>query len=259
MDGMRVPACSRAGTAAVVLCLVAVACGSAVAPEDRLDLRFTSDHFAYHLGAGDTVDVAWQEAFHDWVTAALGIVPEAPLEYYKYRDADQFARVTGRSCCYAEDPPSRRFHTVAERDNHEMIHVLVGNAWGRAPGLLNEGLVVAHHANPLPAGFAPAEPHWAGRPIHDIARDRRAAGTVPDLDDLLDSGEFFAYPSGDVYPLAGSFVRYVADSVGLAPFRAYLAGSAPGDDPARTRQLFAAAFGSSLDAWWMAWLAFLAP
>lgn len=236
----------------------ATGCGSALSPEDHLAPRFNSEHFVFHLTDGDTVDTTWQEAFGAWVTEALGITPEAPLDYLKYRDDAHMRRVTGRSCCFAENPPSRRFHTIWKRDNHEMIHVLVARAWGRAPGLFNEGLAVAHHANPLPATFAPGQPHWGGVPVHDLAGARRAAGTVPSLDDLLDSEEFFRYPSADVYPLAGSFVRFVLDSVGIAPMRTYFHSAGVNDSPPRTRQRFAAAFGAPLDDWWAAWLAQLA-
>jgi hypothetical protein len=143
------------------------ACTSVVAPEDRLARQATSPHFTYYTSPGDSVDLAWQEAFFDWVTAALGVESPDPLEYHKYRDADHLRRVTGHGCCgFAESPPSRRFHTIWERDNHEMIHVLIANAWGRAPGLFNQGIVVAYHANPLPATFSPSEPYWSGRLIH---------------------------------------------------------------------------------------------
>jgi hypothetical protein len=241
-----------------VALLLAAACGgdpSGPGEADRLDVRVESEHLVYLSAAGDAADSTWMEGYWDWVTARLGVAPGQKLELRKYRDRAHLARVTGRSTNGFAEPGTNRFHTIWPRDNHEIVHVLVILEIGHPPALFNEGIAVAHQALPA-SGILYAQ--WNGRNVHAIAAEHLAANRIPDVAALLESPDFFRLDEGFAYPLAGSFVRFLIDRYGMAPLRAYFGGSTFDDGAAKSRALFAAAYGVTLDAAWAEWRAFLA-
>jgi hypothetical protein len=75
--------------------------------------------------------------------------------------------------------------------------------------------------------------------------------------DLVESPDFFSDSENLRYPLAGSFVRWLLDEHGLAPFRTLLDGAAFDQSAAFTLQRFEQAYGLSLSDAWDAWLAWL--
>lgn len=227
------------------------ACDSEVPAEDLLTETVVSEHYVYHLAAGDRVDTTWQEAYHDWVIGALELQPTGPLQYHKYRNRAHLESVTGRVTNGFAEPGTPRFHTIWPVDNHEGVHSLVTLYMGHPPALLNEGLAVAHHMDPLGGVFTPM---WSQVPVDDIARSAVSSGTLPALADLLVSPDFFRFDTGLTYPVAGSFVRYLLDTRGLAPMRTYLAGATFEDGASRTQARFEAAYGEPIGAAWAAWL-----
>jgi hypothetical protein len=238
-------------------CVVLLAgCDSPAAPraDDALTVRTESAHYVYYSAPGDGVDVAWQEGYYDWVTAALQIEPGGKLEYRKYRDRAHLERVTGRSTNGFAEPGTPRFHTIWPRDNHEMVHVLVILGLGHPPALFNEGVAVAHQMIPAEGVFYA---QWNRRNVHQIAAEFIAAGRLPPLAQLLESRDFFRFDQEMTYPVAGSFVRFLIDRYGLAPFKSYLHGRSFDDGAAQTRAAFEAAYGRTLDTAWAEWRAFV--
>ncbi|HEX5725315.1 MAG TPA: hypothetical protein VFX98_07600 [Longimicrobiaceae bacterium] len=245
--------------AAAVLLAALPACGGDGPSEpggtDRLDVRAESEHLVYLSATGDGVDSAWMEGYYDWVTGQLGVDPGVKLEYRKYRDRAHLQRVTGRATNGFADPGTNRFHTIWPIDNHEIVHVLVILEIGHPPALFNEGIAVAHQALPASGIF---HAQWNGRNVHAIAAEHLAANRIPAVSVLLQSPDFFQLDQGFTYPVAGSFVRFLIDRYGMAPLRTYFGGSTFNDAEAKSRSLFAAAYGMTLDAAWAEWRAFLA-
>src|SRR4051812_48618953 len=128
MAGKFMPAAFRtpcARPALAVMIILAAACGgSAPTPPSSallLTERIVTPHFVFHYSANDSVNTEWQEAYHAWAVAQLGVTP-AVIDYNKYRDRAQMGEITGRGNTngYAE-PGSSSIHTIWPIDNHEVV------------------------------------------------------------------------------------------------------------------------------------------
>ena len=243
-----------------VVCAVAVlaACGNNPAGPDSqhppLNEVSNSAHYVIRTSPGDRVDAAWQDQYYDWLVAALALDAGGRLEYHKYRDRAHLEALTGRDTNGFAEPGTPRFHTIWPTDNHEGVHTLVVLHIGHPPALFNEGVAVAHHTDPAQGVFTP---RWNGTSIHELARQHDAAGRLPALNALLRSPGFFDFDTNITYPCAGSFVRYLIDTEGLAKFKVYVR-SARFEDPADgTEALFQATYGRSLGSIWQDWRAWL--
>lgn len=51
----------------------------------------TSVHYTIHSAPGDTVNTVWQDAYYEWLVAALQLQPSARLDYYKDRDRPRWS------------------------------------------------------------------------------------------------------------------------------------------------------------------------
>lgn len=224
--------------------LLLLSCGTTSSPVP-LDQTVTSQHYLFKFAKGDSVDVAWQETYHAWLLNELPGTPAQQVEYRKYRDREHLQWLTGRATNGFAELDELCMHTIWPTDNHEVVHVLVIHGWGHPPALFNEGIAVAHSTDPATGDFTP---RWNRTSVHLLAR--RTAFT---LDDLLTSADFFSQDEDLTYPTAGSFVRWLLDTRGVSPMRAFFGQStfdATADD---TRAKFAAAYGFSLDSAWDEW------
>jgi hypothetical protein len=233
---------------------LAAGCGASPAsPTVALTEQRVTEHFVFHFSPGDTVDSTWQEGYHAWAVAQLGVTPPV-ITYNKYRDRAQMGAITGNGNTngYAE-PSLSTLHTIWPSDNHEVVHVYVG-PWGFPVAFIVEGLAVAYQTNPPAGDFVPK---WSGTPIHDLARRFRAQGTIVPIAQLAETAAFRARDSNTTYPEAGSFVRFLIDTQGIAAMQR-LYGSMPNDAPLATvRAAFQGVYGMGLDKAEARWLAFL--
>lgn len=213
-----------------------------------------SAHYTVRTSPGDTVDLAWQEQYFEWVTSALQLGPSPPLEYNKYRDRAHLKAVTGRETNGFAEPGTARFHSIWPVDNHEGVHVLVVLQIGHPPALFNEGVAVAHSTDPARGILTP---RWNGSDLHQLAKNYDATGRLPTLPSLLRSTGFFDFDTNITYPCAGSFVRYLIDTYGLASFKALLRGATFDDAPSTSESRFQTAYGRSLASVWEEWRAWL--
>jgi hypothetical protein len=181
---------------------------------------------------------------------ALQLQPSPPLEYYKYRDRAHLAAVTGRTTNGFAEPGTTRFHTIWPIDNHEGVHTLVILQIGHPPALFNEGMAVAHQTDPARGILSP---RWNGTDLQDLARAHDAAGRLPALSSLLRSADFFSFDTNVTYPCAGAFVRYLIDTYGLAPLKAYIASATFDDSSSATDSRFQAAYGRTVASMWEEW------
>jgi len=242
---------------ALTLTALLAACGGSAptSPSEtvRLTERIVTPHFVFHYSANDSVDTEWQEAYHVWAVAQLGVTP-AVIEYNKYRDRAQMGQITGHGSTngYAE-PAAATIHTIWKIDNHEVVHVYAG-PWGSPAALFGEGLAVAFQTNPQAGDFVAK---WSGTPVHDLARRFRAQGQLLSIPSIAETAAFRARDEGVTYPEAGSFVRFLIDSEGIAPMRRLYGSMGPDAPLATVRSAFAGVYGFSLDEAEQRWLAFL--
>jgi hypothetical protein len=208
----------------VVLAVLAAACGeSPVAPDSASALteRVETASYVFRFASGDSVDMAWQEAYHAWAIKELGLASVPRITYNKYRSRQHMGEVVGVSNTNAyADVAAYAIHTIWPTDNHEVVH-LYSSAWGSPVALFSEGLAVAYSTNP-PAGQL--VPRWHSEPVHTIAARFRAQGTLIPIARLAETRGFRSFDPNVTYPEAGSFVRFLVDRWGLAPMRQIYAG-----------------------------------
>ena len=196
------------------------------------------------------MNTSWQDSYYEWLLVALQLQPSPRLDYFKYRDRAHLLAVTGRSTNGFAEPGTTRFHTIWPTDNHEGVHTLAILQIGWPPALFNEGIAVAHQTDPAQGILTP---RWNGTDVHALARQYDAAGRLPALSSLLRSSDFFTFDSNVMYPCAGSFVRYLIDTYGLASLKTYFAAATFDDAASVTESRFLAAYGRSVGSLWEEW------
>jgi hypothetical protein len=211
-----------------------------------------STHYTIHTAPGDTVDAVWQDAYHEWLLAALQLPATERLDYHKYRDRAHMQALTGRNTNGFAEPGTTRFHTIWPTDNHEVVHTIVILHFGFPPALFTEGVAVAHSTDPLRAVL---KPRWNSTDVDVLARTYDASGRLPPVGSLLGSTDFFRFDINITYPCAGSFVRYLIDRYGLSPLKTYFASATFEDVAAVTETRFQAAYGHTVPSLWDEWRA----
>jgi hypothetical protein len=245
---------ARAAIVGTALVIVAGACGgSPTKPSAPLTEQLVTEHFVFHFAAGDSVNPEWQEAYHAWAIAELGVTPPR-ITYNKYKDRTQLAALTGHGPTngYA-DSAVNAVYTIWPYDAHEVVHIYSG-PWGSPAALFVEGLAVAYTTNP-PAGDFVAK--WNGTPVHTAARQLRAAGTLIPIASIAETAAFRARNDGITYPESGSFVRFLIDTGGIAQMRRLYGQMSTGASLAAVRSAFEQVYGYSLDEAEARWLRFL--
>lgn len=232
---------------------------SPTSPEDIAEFlteQLDTASISFRFSAGDTMpasDADWQQQYHDWATARLGVTLPGRLYYNKYRDNAQMNAATGRGCCFAE-AETLSVHTIYPRDNHEVVHVYVVRGIGSPSNFLSEGLSVAFQVDPAGGDFTP---RWSGVPVHELARTFRRNGQLIAVNNMLTTEQFRAHPGSVSYPQAGSFAAFLIDTYGLDPFLAQFRGASPNDSAQRVRSAFQQAFGFSIEQAEAEWHAML--
>lgn len=239
--------------------LLLAGCGDAggpTAPSTTRPLSETVETPAFILrhAGGDTVHAAWQQAYHEWAIAALGVSVNRRITFNKYFDRTHMGEVVGVSNTNAyADPATYAIHTIWPRDNHEVVH-LYASTFGSPVALLSEGLAVAYQTDPVAGDLTP---RWSGTSLHQLARQFLAQGRLIPLADLLTSTDFRRFDPNVTYPESGSFIRYLIDRDGLATFKA-LYGRVPAPaTAAAVREALEATYGRSLATLEADWRAFV--
>ena len=177
---------------------------------------------------------------HHQLQAFLGGAPDKPIRVYVYRSAAEKHALVGAGgtqfakpwqlAVHVNDAPFP--HPVLK---HELLHVMAAPF---TPGPFN---------SPVRFGVAPQMAIIEGLAVagdnrvedftlHQWAAAMRRRKLAPDLRELFAEGGFYAAPQSRAYTLAGSFLRYLADTYGTEKLRAlYFAGD------------FATAYGKSLE------------
>lgn len=254
-----VPALARAlvATSLVVIVAAMAACGggpTTPGSAEPLSEHLETADILFSFASGDNVDADRQQAYHDWLEAELGVSLAGKMEYRKYRDRSHMYAATGAqgNAWASPDPPE--VHTIWPRDNHETVHVLSA-LFGRPTDFFNEGFAVAYQVDPLNGDLVA---RWSGTPVHAIAAGLRRQGNLPPLATWVETSSFRTRPDGQSYPTAGSFVRYLIDTHGLAAVKDLFArAGGHSDSLATVRATFRAAFGIGLEEAEAGWHAIL--
>ncbi len=253
----RVPKRSQQVCAALLVALGALACRdsptgpSAAGDGPPLAQIGESAHYQFRAAAGDTVDIAWQEQYHAWVTAALDTPAKRHIVYNKYTSRAHMQSVVGvgNTNAYAERT-TYAIHTLWPRDNHEVVHLLT-SGWGDPVALVNEGVAVAFQIDPT----RDLTPRWSGAALHDLARQFEQQGRLMPMARVLETAMWRAEDPNVIYPVSGSFMRWLIDARGLAAVRRlYARAAGPSEPGAGVRAAFTEVFGESIEMLEAAWL-----
>jgi hypothetical protein len=245
---------------ALALLLIAAACGGSGSPTSPSPspLPVTSEtvNFRFHSGSADTIDSNWQEAYHAWATAKLGVQVPQKIDYYKYRSRQDMGDHTGKYNTNGfADPAKFEIHTLWTTDNHEVVHIYTALV-GRPSDFFNEGIAVGFQTNPPAGNF---ESVFNGQSVHQACRQYLQLGTLAlPLDRVVTTNDFRAM-SDDVlsYRQAGSFVRFVTDTYGINRTLDFFRISNRDDNLSTIKQRFASAIGVSLESAEASWLTML--
>ncbi len=232
-------------------------CGSPTGPSTaQLPFVSETDAMRYFHAPGDTINITQQEAFNAWATARLGVVVPQKVEYRKYFSREAMGKYTGRANTNGFAEPERfTIHTIWSYDHHEVVHVYTALI-GRPSDFFNEGIAVSFQTDPSRNDFTVA---FNGLQVHEACRSYRRAGTLPlPLSLYVTTNEFRALTDQVLsYRMAGSFVLFLQERVGLAQALAFLRTSGRDDSLATIRARFQQAFGLTLDEAEAEWLAML--
>lgn len=205
---------------------------------------------------GDTVDIERQEAFNVWAANRLGAHPPQPVEYRKYVSRDAMGRHTGQFNTNGFAEPERwRAHTLWPFDNHEVVHVYTAMI-GRPTDFFNEGLAVSFQVDPARGDYTV---RFNGEQVHAASRRYDEIGLLPrPLSRYVTSDGFREIDDSVLrYRVAGSFVLYLTERVGLSAVLTFVRGSDRKDSLAIVRTRMQSAFGFSLDQAETQWLEML--
>jgi hypothetical protein len=246
------------GTLIAIALLAAAGCGGTSGPAapGAAPLPIVADtaHYTFYCAPGDSVDAQWQETYHEWATARLGVQLSRKIGYFKYRSRQDMGDHTGRynTNGYA-DTARGEIHTLWSTDNHEVVHLFMA-ALGDAPGLFSEGVAVAFQTDPARADF---QSRINGEEIHHAARRYLDSGLlVLPLDRIIETSGFRSLPDSTLsYCEAGSFVRFLMDRFGLDRVVGFFQSGVRSDDlRAAIKSRFRDAFGFEFEHAEAEWL-----
>lgn len=246
----------KAQTLCCIAAVASMACGSSpAAPSAFTELALGSgpvtDAYEYRYAPNDTVDVPWQEVYHRWAIEALDVAVSRRIRYNKYQSRAHMESIIGIGDTNGiANPDTFEIHTIWPRDNHEVVH-LYSSGFGRPVALWNEGLAVAFQTDPAAGDLVP---RWSRVALDDHARQFQSDGRLVPISDLLTTSGFRRFDPNITYPEAGSFMRFILETCGLAGVKRFFATGTPQDGAERVAAEFEAACGRSIGATEQAWL-----
>lgn len=175
-------------------------------------------HYVFHFRPGTAAErdirrIACTQEDCFWrITAALGVTPDYPLHYILCESPEEVGRLYGDGipCHACAIEPDVIYATYNDRDQctgpHEDTHLIAYCIAPQENGLLSEGL--AQHM----------EGRWQGLPNAKWVRRFRADGRYVPIEQLAQDDVFWALPSGVAYPIAGAFVSFLVDRIGMEDF-----------------------------------------
>jgi hypothetical protein len=204
------------------------------------------------MAQGDSVNAAYQQAFHDWAVPYLGISLPQRLRYYKYLDNDHMTELTGQPYGSWADVEGYAIHSVELQQGHEAIHVY-SYVIGWPSDFFTEGIAVALDLNP----FTGEEVPFFGAPVHTLCRSWLQDGSIIPLGDILDENGFWSKRWTRTYPQAGSFTQFLIAESGLEPLKSLFRLVHESDSTEAILSAFESVYGTPLVEAEARWHAFL--
>jgi hypothetical protein len=229
-------------------------------PSDApLDRRLESLHFEFRFAAGDTVrpnEAAINDRAYEIIRDALETDFSRRIEFNKFFDADHIERLTGRRTGGGFVLGGRIFLTRA-LDPHEIVHVIAQEELGRPSDFFDEGLAVNFGGLRIEGGEVTLFPSAlrnfeVDREALTVFASGRFSGSIRQI---LTSSAFQAQSFEVTYPLAGSFVKFLLRTRGVAAVRTFFQGASAFDSLAEIEERLQLAFGAPLDSLEAEWRA----
>jgi hypothetical protein len=234
------------------------ACGGGVTGPSAppLPLFAETAHFRFYAEAGDRIDTNWEEQYHAWATAQLGLTLTQKITYNKYTSRPDMGDHTGNysSNGFAQ-PDTLTLYTLWPTDNHEVVH-LYTSQFGRTPGLFNEGIAVAFQVDPVAGDFVT---RFNGVAVDDACRTYFQAGTLLlPLSRIAQTSDWVGLTDSVLaYREAGSFMRFLLDTYGVDRVLQFFRMSTTDDPLPAIDAHLVQAVGRSLEQLEAEWLRYL--
>lgn len=217
-----------------------------------LNQRYDTADITFYYAEGDSVNAAYQQAFHEWAVPYLGITLPQRLRYYKYFDNSHMQEITGQTYGSWADPERYAIHSVEEQQGHEAIHVY-SSVIGWPSDFFTEGIACALDINP----FTGEEVPFFGAPVHTICRNWLSEGSLYPLQDIVANDGFWDRSWRQTYPQAGSFTQFVIDEFGLETLKSLFRAIDDYDSTETILNAFESVVGIPLEEAERLWHAFL--
>jgi hypothetical protein len=227
-------------------------------PSDApLDHHLASLHFDFHFAARDTIrpnEAAINDRAYEIIRDALETDFSRRIEFNKFFDADHIERLTGVRTQGGFVQGGRIFLTRA-LDPHEIVHVIAQDELGRPSDFFDEGLAVNFGGLRVVGGEVTLFPSALRNFEVDsealtVLASGRFSGSIRQI---LTSASFQSRPFDVTYPLAGSFVKFLIRTRGVAALKTFFAGSSAFDSLGEIEGRLEVAFGAPLDALEVEW------
>lgn len=223
-------------------------------PLMELSQTLETENFIFHYTPGDFVQAERSEAFHRWAVAFLGVTCPKKIDYFKFKDREQYYGLLQAVSTGFADPGAFQVFTYQSWMNHECFH-LYSMLFGRPSTFFTEGIATAFQIDPYDNDFEPREK--SGAKLYDVVRGLKAQGRLLPLDGIVASEGWRVSDYTVTYPEAGSFVRYVCDVYGIERMKEVFRRIASADSLDAIKAKFMEIYGLTLNQAEAAWLAFL--
>lgn len=176
--------------------------------------------------------------------------PSGPVKAFLYESPEHKASLMGAGQTSIAKPWLRQIHIHAQGVggrllHHELAHALLADATDSLLGMPANAVGIPRPG--ILEGAAVAVERGGGTlTTHQWARAMREVEMLPDMPSVLEELTFWSQSSSRAYIACGSFIRYLVETRGAAPFLTLYGGAS-----------FAEAYGLPLDALLTDWHRFL--
>ena len=198
----------------------------------------------FHFAPGDSVNAPWQQAFHEWATALLGVSPPPRVHYYKYRSEAQAREFSGAGYRSWADISTFSIHTPDPQHGHEALH-LYTSLVGWPTDYFLEGLAVGLNLDPF-TGAGPFYVNITDDNAHSLAHRALLRGSLIPIESIVESETFWSRPETMTYPQAGSFVNFIFDEYGVDNLKALTSSVSHSATKETIMSVFETIYGFSL-------------
>ncbi len=209
----------------------------------------------FHFAAPDSVNSRWQQTFHEWATALLGVSPSGKIHYYKYQSRAHLRQVTGSDYRSWADISTFSLHTPDPQHGHEAIH-LYTSLIGWPTDYFLEGIAVGLTLDPF-TGAGPFYPNITDDNAHLRARNAMMQGEIIPRESIVENDGFWRYPVALTYTQAGSFVNFIFNEYGVDKVKQLIASLDHSASRPTVLSAFATIYGFSLAEAEQGWHIFL--